>query len=104
MRRILPQRRRGKPYVRHVSFKSDTPQEADRGSPDVQEQERQRLFGIRQALVPWENSNNTTVLDTARREIARSVARGAGVPLPETAEEVRRVLAEHVPPVLPTSR
>jgi putative DNA methylase len=70
----------------------------------AQEQERQRLFGIRQALVPWENSNNTTVLDAARREIARSVARGADVPLPETAEEVRRVLAEHVPPVLPTSR
>ena len=41
----------------------------------AQEQERQRLFGIRQALVPWENSNNTTVLDAARREIARSVAR-----------------------------
>src|SRR5438270_10492786 len=65
-----------------------------------QEQERQRLFGIIQALVLWENSNNKTVLDAARREIARSVARNAGVPLPETAEEVRRVLAEHAPPVL----
>src|ERR671937_2840717 len=57
----------------------------------AQEQERQRLFGIIQALVPWENSNNKTVLDAAQREIARSVARGADVPLPETAEEVRRV-------------
>src|SRR5438128_9816993 len=67
---------------------------------EAQEQERQRLFGIIQALVPWENSNNKTVLDATRREIARSVARKAGVPLPETAEEVRRVLAEHAPPVL----
>lgn len=28
----------------------------------AQEQQRQRLFGIIQALVPWENSNNKTVL------------------------------------------
>jgi hypothetical protein len=43
--------------------------------------------------VPWKISNNWTVLDATRREIARWIARGAGVPLLETAEEVRRLLA-----------
>src|SRR5919201_3127789 len=54
----------------------------------AQEQERQRLFGIIQALVPWENSNNKTVLDAARCEIACSLARSAGVPMPGTTDEV----------------
>src|SRR5438876_5074230 len=85
-------------FAQLVDDPSSLPEEFP--TEEAQEQERQRLFGIIQALVQWENTNNKTVLDAARREIARSVARGAGVPLPETAEEVRQVLAEHAPPVL----
>ena len=40
-------------------------------SPDEQETERQRLFGILERLVVWENSNNPNVLAEARAEIDR---------------------------------
>src|SRR6187401_2620384 len=36
---------------------------------ESQEAERQRLFGIIEQLVKWENSNNETVLQAARAEI-----------------------------------
>src|SRR5438445_4730119 len=85
-------------FAQLVDDPSSLPEEFP--TEQAQAQERQRLFGIIQALVLWENSNNKTVLDAAQREIARSVSRGAGVPLPEAAEEVRRVLAEYAPPVL----
>jgi putative DNA methylase len=67
---------------------------------EAQEAERQRLFRIIEALVQWENSTNETILHMARREIARSLARGADIPEPETPEEVWTVLREHAPPVL----
>ncbi len=67
---------------------------------EAQEVERERLFGVIRELVKWENSANATVLDAARREIARSVARAAGVAEPTDAADVRRVLAAHTPPVL----
>jgi len=37
-----------------------------------QERERQRLFRIIEELVKWENTNNETVLEAARREIHRA--------------------------------
>ena len=40
-------------------------------TPDEQEAERQRLFGILERLVKWENSNNRDVLAEARAEIDR---------------------------------
>ncbi len=40
-------------------------------TPDEQEAERQRLFGILERLVKWENSNNPDVLGEARAEIDR---------------------------------
>ncbi len=40
-----------------------------------QDAERKRIFGILEDLVLWENSNNETVLNAARKEIARSLAR-----------------------------
>jgi putative DNA methylase len=39
---------------------------------EAQEAERQRLFGIIERLVKWENSNNETVLNEARAEILKS--------------------------------
>ena len=39
---------------------------------EAQSQERQRLFGIIEDLVKWENTTNETVLEAAREEIRRS--------------------------------
>lgn len=39
---------------------------------EAQEKERQRLFGIIEELVKWENSTNERVLDAARKEILKS--------------------------------
>src|ERR1700737_4781467 len=38
---------------------------------ETQEIERQRLFGMIQQLVLWENSSNETVLEAARAEIRK---------------------------------
>lgn len=70
------------------------PTEAD------QVRERDRLFEIIKQLVLWENSNNQTVLDAAKREIARSVARDKGVPAPTAPQAVQHFLTEYAPPVL----
>jgi putative DNA methylase len=70
------------------------PTEAD------QVRERDRLFEIIKQLVLWENSNNQTVLDAAKQEIARSVARDKGVPAPTSPQAVQQFLIEHAPPVL----
>jgi len=67
---------------------------------EAQEAERQRLFGIIENLVKWESTTNEDALMPARREIARSVARSAGVPGPDTDDDVWRILREHAPPVL----
>src|SRR6266404_9924001 len=45
---------------------------------EMQEVERDRLHRLIERLVLWEASNNETVLNEARYEIARSVARGRG--------------------------
>ena len=39
---------------------------------EAQSQERERLFGIIEALVKWENTTNETVLEAAREEIRKS--------------------------------
>ncbi len=62
--------------------------------------ERERLFGIIEDLVLWENSNNEEVLDKAKLEIARSVARNLKVDAPVGKEAVREFLATKAPPVL----
>jgi putative DNA methylase len=63
-------------------------------------EERERLFRIIEDLVKWENSNNEEVLDKAKLEIARSVARNLGVPVPIGKEAIREFLATKAPPVL----
>lgn len=62
--------------------------------------ERERLFRIIEDLVIWENSNNEEVLDKAKLEIARSVARNLGVDAPIGKEAIREFLATKAPPVL----
>ncbi len=46
-------------------------------TPDEQEVERQRLFGILERLVKWENSDNADVLAEARAEIDRCFPDGS---------------------------
>ena len=62
--------------------------------------ERERLFDIIEDLVIWENSNNEEVLDKAKMEIARSVARNLNVDVPIGKEAVREFLTTKAPPVL----
>lgn len=45
---------------------------------EAQDIERRRLHRVIEDMVPWEASNNETILNTARWEIARSVAWGLG--------------------------
>ena len=49
----------------------DDPSGDDSLTPEEQEKERQRLFGILERLVVWGNSNNPDVLAEARAEIDR---------------------------------
>ena len=62
--------------------------------------ERERLFKIIEDLVLWENINNEEVLDKAKLEIARSVARDLGVEVPVGKAAIREFLATKAPPVL----
>jgi Protein of unknown function (DUF1156) len=61
-----------------------------------QDAERQRLFRIIEELVKWENSANETVLHAARTEIARSVARQAGVAFPSSPNAARRLATQSI--------
>jgi putative DNA methylase len=70
--------------------------------PDEQsaDNERQRLFELIEELVKWENINNEEVLDKARLEIAKSVARDLGEDVPIGKEAIREFLSTKAPPVL----
>ena len=59
---------------------------------EAQNHERQRLFRLLEDLVRWENSNNETVINAARLEIARSHARSLSSP------KAKAILAEGVNP------
>ncbi len=77
------------------AWPEEFPTEAD------QECERKRLHGIIEEIVPWEATNDERILNRARFEIARSLARGRGEPAPppNDAKAVLAYLAEHAPPV-----
>ena len=76
-----------------------------------QEVERYRLFELIEELVVWENSNNEKVINAARLEIARSIARGrkadgegdardeAVLKAKPSSATVNSYLAEVAPPV-----
>ena len=68
---------------------------------EEQTQERARLHRIIAEMVPWEATNDEHILNKARYEIARSLARGRGEPPPprDDPDAVLSWLAAHAPPV-----
>jgi putative DNA methylase len=62
--------------------------------------ERQRLFGILEQLIQWENSADEAILDKARLEIARSLARAQVVDLPIGMAAILKFLGEHAPTII----
>ncbi|CAA2157196.1 hypothetical protein MBRA_02600 [Methylobacterium brachiatum] len=66
-----------------------------------QEKERRRLHELVTRMVPWDASNDATIMGEVRWEIARSVAwsRGEEPPSPNDGEEVVKYLHEHAPAV-----
>ena len=68
---------------------------------EEQTQERARLHRIIVEMVPWEATNDEHILNKARYEIARSLARGRGEPPPprDDPDAVLSWLAAHAPPV-----
>lgn len=68
---------------------------------EAQDVERRRLHRIIEAMVPWEASNNETILNAARWEIARSVAWGLGEepPAQGDAKAIFDYLQNKAPPV-----
>ena len=69
----------------------------------TQDAERDRLHRLVEKLVPWEAANNELILNEARYEIARSVARGRGEKLPPIGQmrpqQIIDYLQENAPPV-----
>lgn len=67
----------------------------------AQETERKRLHAVIAAMVPWEASNNETILNKARWEIARSVAWGLGEEPPpdDDGHAILDYLQTKAPPV-----
>lgn len=69
---------------------------------DEQRTEQQRLHALIERLVIWENvqpDSQDDVLGEARREIARSLARGRGESAPTDADAVLDYLRDHAPPL-----
>jgi putative DNA methylase len=68
---------------------------------EAQEAERKRLHRVIEAMVPWEASNNETILNAARWEIARSVAWALGEepPAPDDGPAILEYLQTKAPPV-----
>src|SRR5215212_3491619 len=68
---------------------------------EAQDIERRRLHRIIENMVPWEASNNETIMNAARWEIARSVAWGLGEepPAKGDAKAILDYLQAKAPPV-----
>jgi putative DNA methylase len=86
--------------VRGVIFASliDDPGEYLADEEKIRE-ERERLFSIIEELVQWENIHNETVLDKARLELARSLARQLKQPLPIGKTAILEFIRRYAPPV-----
>jgi putative DNA methylase len=68
-----------------------------------QDAERERLHRLIEKLVSWEAPKNEMIINEARYEIARSVARGRGEKLPDVGQmrpqQIIDSLQEYAPPV-----
>ena len=66
-----------------------------------QERERARLHRVIAEMVPWKATNDEVILNKARYEIARSLARSGGgaLPAPGDPAAILTYLAENAPPV-----
>ena len=91
---------------RAVIFASlvDDPEDCPEEFPTkkAQQAERERLHKLVERLVRWENvqpDSEGDVLGEARREIARSLARGRGEPAPTEPGAVLNYLRENAPPL-----
>ena len=62
--------------------------------------ERERLFSLIGELIKWESIDNSDLLDKARLEIARSVARDLDVSVPIGKDAINKFLAEKAPPLM----
>jgi putative DNA methylase len=63
------------------------------------QQERERLLALVERLVQWDNTANEAVMDEARWEIAKTIARNKGLDVPGNKEELLSFLAKDAPPV-----
>jgi len=88
-------------FAQLVDDPSSCPEEFP--TKEAQEAERDRLHKLIEGIVPWENTRNETLLNAARYEIARSVARSRGEKLPPlgavTPNEIINYLQANAPPV-----
>ena len=83
-----------------VDDPEDWPEEF--ATKEEQQAERQRLHALIERLVVWENvqpDSQDGVLNEARLEIARSLARGRGEAAPTDSDRVLKYLREHAPPL-----
>ena len=66
---------------------------------DAQQVERQRLHDLIKRLVVWENSNEESLINEARYEIARSVARSRGQTAPTDPADLLDYLRDEALPI-----
>ena len=87
-------------FAQLVDDPSSWPERFDNDEDKI-EAERKRLHKIIADMVPWEASNNETILNVARWEIARSVAWGLGEEPPPNndGKAILHYLQTNAPPV-----
>jgi putative DNA methylase len=91
---------RGVLFAQLVDDPSSWPERFDNDENKI-EAERKRLHKVIADMVPWEASNNEAILNTARWEIARSVAWGLGEEPPpkNDGQAILSYLQTKAPPV-----
>jgi len=67
---------------------------------EKQQEERERLFQMIEELVKWETVKNNKILNKAKLEIARSVARNLNEPIPTGEKAIEEFLLSNAPAVL----